>query len=326
MITVLQTNGKRKRKSEILNKSSVFLRYTKKGVLFFVVLCTPFVFWKYTQTRKTSLLFLDQHGIEHTLSLSVEDKNRLFCLMHLLFAEDNFAYTLLGSKPVSWATYREPFPFVNFSRFRNSMTRYHRTLRLGWEVWLKYRHLFPPIIFLAESSRRHPGSVSILIVNEEQFNRVVNDYKQDFQDVLHREITDGFQLLKEAQNSSLIDDVLQGHQALIGIVLGYGRDNSWEFLARSEKREPLGWVWDEVSNQKQQGVRVRRGGANTEECLLLESCPSFAGNPHSEESLVLKKDYLLTQQQVINYYKNKDFLEATLSLLAGFRPNCIAQD
>ena len=240
--------------------------------------------------------------------------------MRMLFAEDNFAYTLLGSKPVSWACYKNPLPFVDLSMFRDSLNKYHRTLRLGWETWLKYRHLFPSTTFWAESPKCHPGQVSILIVNEERFNHVVNNYKQDFQDVLNREIVDGFQLLREAKNLSLMNEVLEGHQALMGIVLGYGRDNSWEFLKRAEKRDPLGCVWDEMNDQKHGDIRIRLGAIDIESHLALESCPSFAGNPNSEESLMLKKDYLLTKQKVINYYKDKDFLEATLSLLAGFRP------
>jgi hypothetical protein len=105
----------------------------------------------------------------------------------------------------------------------------------------------------------------------------------------------------------------------MGIVLGYGRDNSWGFLKSVEKKEPLGCVWDEV-NTKYEGIRTRLGAIDIEGCLALESCPSFAGIPDSEESLMLKKEYLLTRQKVIDYYKGKDFLEATLSLLAGFRP------
>lgn len=240
--------------------------------------------------------------------------------MRMLFAEDNFAYTLLGSKPVSWACYKKPFPFVDLSTFRDSLKKYHRTLRLGWETWSKFRHLFPSTSFWVESSKCDPGRVSILIVNEERFNHVVNNNKQDFQDVLNREIADGFQLLSEAKDHSLMNEVLEGHQALLGIVLGYGRDNSWEFLKRSEKRDPLGCVWDEMNDQRSRGIRTRLGAIDIEGCLSLESCPTFAGNPNSEESLLLKRDYLLTKQKVINYYKDKDFLEATLSLLAGFRP------
>lgn len=262
--------------------------------------------------------FLDQKGAVHVLSLPVKDKKRLTSLMTMLFAEDNFAYTLLGSKPVSWASYTKPLPFVDLSRLHNSWKKYCRTLRLGWETWAKYSYLFPSTVFFAENSKCHPGSGSVLIVNPERFNAVVNENKEDFQNVLHREVVDGFQLLREARKGSLMDDVLEGHQALIGIVLGYGRDNSWAFLEGAIKRQPIGWVWEDSASDEV------IGGIDIESCLA--SCPSFAGYPGTEESLALKKDYLQTQEKIINYYKGKDFLEATLSLLAGFRPDSQKED
>ncbi len=293
----------------------------RKISIFFTVLCIPFLCWFFTQEKKTSVRFLDREGKEFFLSLTVKDKKRLLCFMRMLFAEDCFAYTLLGSKPVSWASYQSALPFVNLSTFCNCFKKHHRCLRLGWETWQKYSHLFPAVSFWAETPKCYPGYVSILLVNEEQFNAVVNNNKKDFQEILHREIVNGFQLLKERKNRSLMNEILEGHQALLGIVLGYGRDNSWEFLRRSEKRDPLGSVWDETNHRKLGEIRTRVASEDINSCLLFRSCPSFAGNPNTEESLTLKKEYLLTQQKVIDYYKGQDFLEATLSLLAGFRPN-----
>lgn len=295
------------------------MKYTKKKSFYLIFLCSAFLFWEYSQSRRISVRYLDQYGQEHSLSLSVVDKERLMPFMRILFAEDSFAYTLLGSKPLSWSCYRNALPFTNLTMLRDSLKKHHRTLRLGWKTWSKYRHLFPATTFWAESPKFDSKRVSILIVNEEKFNHVVNKHKQDFQYVLNREVIDGFQLLREAKDRSLMNEVLESHQALMGIVLGYGRDNSWEFLRRAQKRDPLCCVWDEA-NTKQEGIRVRLSAVNIEDCLALESCPSFAGIPDSEESLALKKEYLLTRQKVIDYYKGKDFLEATLSLLAGFRP------
>ncbi len=270
--------------------------------------------------RKTSLKFFDQDGTEHTLSLPIKDRKRLFALMQNLFAEDNFAYTILGSKPLSWATYRNPLPFVNWESFHNSFSRYHRNLRSGWETWGKYRHLFPLANFWAESKKCRPSWTSILLVNEEAFNTVINNNKKDFQEVLCREVVDGFQLLREARNCSLMNEVLKGHQALMGIVLGYGRTNSWKFLEGIENRDPLGCVWDLINDPRPEGIEIPLESTLTEYNLSVYSCPGFAGDPDSEESLALKKNYLLTKQKVMDYYKNKDFLEATLSLLAGHRP------
>jgi hypothetical protein len=303
-----------------LKRNFHFEKHGTKKSVFFIALSIVFLFWQYSQMWETFVRFLDRNGELHVFSLPVKDKKRLLCFMRTLFAEDNFAYTLLGSKPLSWVSYKKPFPFSGFSTFWDSFRKYHSNLRQGWETWSKYSHLFPTTAFWAESPSCHPGWNSILIVNEEKFNDVVNNHKEDFQNVLHRETVDGFQLLGEAKNQSLMDEVLKGHQALIGIVLGYGRNNSWEFMKRSEKRNPLCCVWDELDDRKPREIRTRIGAIDIADCLFLQSCPSFAGNPRSGESLTLKREYLLTKQKVINYYKDKDFLEATLSLLAGYRP------
>lgn len=275
--------------------------------------------WQYAQQRNVAVHYLNQDGKEHVLVLPNKDKKRLFRFMVKLFAEDHFAYTLLGPKPVSWATYRTPLPFNTCSTVFDAFNKYHCTLRRGWKTWEKYRHLFPGETFFAEPSPRHPNSVSILLVNKERFNDVVLENKKDFEEVLERKIGDGWQLLNEIDHRSLMDEVLKGHQALLGIVLGYGRDNAWRFLETSKQRIPLDWVWDEASYWTEAERATTKWNSAIECCLTLYSCPSFVGIPASAESLKLKEEYLQTKQKVLKYYKDKDFLEATLSLLAGYR-------
>lgn len=262
----------------------------------------------------TSLRFLDESGKAHVLVLSKKDKKRLFNFMQEIFAGDSFAYTILGSKPVAWATYRTLLPFTTWSAFYSSLDKYNRTMRLGWKTWEKYRHLFTSAYFFQEEVTNHPGFSSILLVNEQAFNAAVDKNKEDFQQVLKSEPIDGKTLLRLAKNHPLMGEVLQGHQALLGIVLGYGRNNSWEFLERSKVRNPLDCVWGEIDEDNAIPEDT------TTAYLSLYSCPSFAGDPDTEESLSLKKEYLLTKEKVLSYYKDKDFLEATLSLLAGYRP------
>ena len=192
-------------------------------------------------------------------------------------------------------------------------------MRSGWKTWEKYQHLFPSAHLWAENPKCYPGSISILIVNEDRFNDVVNKNKRDFQEVLCREIVDGFQLIREAKNRSLLNEVLEGHQGLIGIVLGYGRDNSWQFLEGCKNRTVIGWVWEEENGSFVE-ESIESDITLTDYYLSHYSCPSFAGDPNSAESLALKSEYLLTKQKVMEYYKGKNFLEATLSLLAGHHP------
>jgi hypothetical protein len=306
-----------KRKEKIPKRNS--LKNLVKPPSF--ILCGLFIvisFWQYSQSKIISLQYLDQQGLSRSLTLPVKDRKKLAGLMQKLFAENSFAYTILGSKPISWETYQNTLPLSNWTRFYDSFSKHNRTIRSGWKTWEKYQHLFPAASLWAESPKCHPGLITILIVNEERFNQVVDKNKKDFQKVLCREIVDGSQLLREAKNRSLINDILKGHQGLIGIVLGYGRDNSWQFLEGCKNRTAIGWVWGEEN-----GVFAESIDSDislTDYYLSHYSCPSFAGDPDSAESLALKAEYRLARQKVMEYYKNKDFLEATLSLLAGHHP------
>lgn len=49
--------------------------------------------------------------------MPLRDKEKLQGLMQKLFAEDSFAYTILGNKPVSWETYQNPFAFSSWENF-----------------------------------------------------------------------------------------------------------------------------------------------------------------------------------------------------------------
>lgn len=303
------------------NRKAFKISFSVKQVLLIsTILCFLFgIFFYLKSNEMVKVRFLDKQGKENILIIPVEDKEKLQDLMQKLFAEDSFAYTILGNKPVSWGIYHNPLPFSSWEDFFNSFSDYNCTLRNGWKTWEKYSHLFPSTLLWIESAKCYPGSISILLVNEEQFNIIVDNNKKDFEEVLQRKVINGSQLLKEAKSRSLIHDVLKGHQALIGTVLGYGRDNSWQFLEVSCKnRRPIGWVWgeEEFSFPDELPKEVSLTDFYLSHC----SCPSFAGDPNTAESLELKKEYLLIKKKVMDYYNNKDFLEATLSLLAGHYP------
>lgn len=266
--------------------------------------------------RMTSLRFADKNGKIQSLTISVKDKNRLYNFMRILFAEDSFAYVILGSKPMSWSEYLNPSPIRSWNLWYNSFSKYNRDMRLGWKTWLKYRYLFPSAPIWSEVNSDSPNYVSILIVNNKRFKEVVAEYRKDFEMVLHRKMIDGATLLQEAKYKPLISTILKNHQALIGILLGYGRENSWQFFKSCENRQKPGWVWNDGSYPK--SVDMPANAKPVETLLSLYSCPSFAGDPFSKESLELKREYLFTREKILNYYKGRDFLEATLTLIASF--------
>jgi len=295
--------------------------WLKKLSVFLCILCVMFLGWECTQMITTSLQFLDKNGKIQTLTISKKDKNRLYNLMSILFADDSFAYVILGSKPMSWSGYLKPFPFHGWQLFYDSLSKYNRNFREGWKTWLKYRHLFPSESIWSEISDDSPNHVSVLIVNNKRFKEVVSENQKDFEMIMHKEIIDGDIILQEAKHRPLISTILKHNQALFGILLGYGRDNSWNFFKACENHQKLGWVWEDGNYPKSIDMTVDAKPTYIETLLSLYSCPSFAGDPFSKESLDLKKEYLFTREKILNYYKGKDFLEATLTLIASFSDN-----
>lgn len=289
--------------------------------IFVLLMLTSVVFLELFSSKKTNVKYLDKNGLEHVIKLSVRDKEKLFVFFRYLFVDDCFAYPILGSKPLAWACYKKSTPLFEL-KFGHPIWRcYHRQVKEGWKIWSKFKIEFPDIEFILEDFSDNNGWASIMLINKEQFNFVVNQNKKDFENVLQRQIKDGYQLLKESKNSSLMDDTLKSHQALMGIVLGYGRNNAWLFHQEAAKKQPIPCVWGETADMREGEIRVRFASSEIEEALATESIPSFGGIPDSEESIALKQNYLKTQQKVVEYYKGKDFLEATLSLLAGYRPD-----
>lgn len=288
--------------------------FKNRVLLFFFVLGIFFLCREYEQNRKNTLHYQDQDGEDRILSLPKKDIKRLQEMMHVLFAEDSFAYTILGSKPMSWACYKKPFLGRSFQNF---FSKYNRKMDLGWKTWQKYRHLFPHAFFWSEEDQASDW-ISIILVNEKIFDEIIIKNKKDFQVALNREEINGSQLLEEAKHTNFINKILKNHQALIGILLGYGRDNSWKFWEACEKHQKLQCVWADDNYPYLPPEDTLK--KNDIEESFYYSCPSFAGDPSSKKSLALKKDYFSTREKICCFYKNKDFLEATLSLLAGYVP------
>lgn len=282
-----------------------------RAAVYYLILAVFFLtlVWYHNETKLVSVHYFDKEGKEQELRIPQKDRKQLLKFMQILFAEDSFAYTVLGNKPISWSTF-------DVSTYNLFFSRYSRTLRKGCQIWEKYQSLFPVQMY-REYSLAYPNSGSILIINQEQVDRVVSLYKEDFETILGIQVDNGNQLIRHAQGCSLMYDLLKGHQGLIGTLLGYGRDNAWDFQKAYTTHGMTTCVWDNYAFEEPLDENL----SEIEYSLYHYSYPSFAGNPLSSESIHLKNEYLLTRRKILDYYSSKgDFLEATLSLLAGYKP------
>ena len=228
-----------------------------------------------------------------------------------LMISESLIYTLAGKKPLSFTCCRQPGS--SFSSFSIPNLR----VILGWRTWKKYRHHFenPRIKFWKEKSPWVKGNFLFVLADIKQCQEEIEQNYDDFTINLGQASIDAQEIFCKAGNVPFFKDILNKHDALIGILLGYGRGNSWLYYNRNEslKFVKLPFIWDssreqEISNYYWKYITLQKLDMSD---LLL---PIFVGDPDSAESEKLKKRYLDTREKIKSFYKGKDFLSATLSL------------
>lgn len=100
------------------------------------------------------------------------------------------------------------------------------------------------------------------------------------------------------------------------MLLGYGRANA--MLFHTQERALLNPIFSEEMDRLFSSPKVALNFTlgwphiGTREALLF---PSFMADVQTEETQRLKQDYMHTRETILNYYEDKNFLEATLQLL-----------
>lgn len=160
----------------------------------------------------------------------------------------------------------------------------------------------------------------ILLMNKQAMASIVDQYEQDFKQVLQREHVSAEELFIEARGSSLLNGVLQAHEGLIGTLLGYGRDNAWLFSDKQHGKEViLSPLWEPEIDEfmRKQMTCTSLWFSNEDDDVSKQLFyPSFMADPLSMETLLLKQQYLETRNNIIQYYDGAgEFLDATLALL-----------
>ncbi len=224
-------------------------------------------------------------------------------------------------------------PFESLSKLRYAIIPRRIKFDRGFETWKKYEKFFPTSRFTFFYEKYRSNDVLITLINKQSFIQKVKQHADDFKTILNREVT-GEELLKERTDKRLFSEILMNHDGLIGTLLGYGRDNAFLFHQKSqlpsdqEKRDffeqsGLDCIWTEEEcedfRKKFESVTWINSyitGSHLKN-LDLMTLPSFAVLLSSPETQYWRKHYLETKQIIIEFYKDKDFLEATLKLLTS---------
>lgn len=236
-------------------------------------------------------------AIPQLLQIPKEDREKIEQFLSYLIFDEGFVYTLFGSKPMSTIghdtttplSYKELYPHPLFE------------LESWWQIWEKYSHLFPLRGYLLFSQNKE-GWFEIFFINKSNFLSTIKDNHSLFVNKLGLNLPPIEILEYVVSKPNLFKDGLHQSQALLGLLLGYGKDNSIGF----EKY---------FSKKRQSYLPTPR---STSEMLDVENCelmiPCFSSFSNKETWNILKQ-YTKERDEIIRIYSNGDFLEITLNKL-----------
>lgn len=302
-----------------------------------------------------SLLLIAYKSVDfykvNQFELNDKDKKSLEYFFRSAF-DDGFAYVLFGHKPLAFCGFNkiqicennkiQPLYLIAKSVYEAYKPN-NKKIKQGWETWKKYRHLLNSDNFIikSEPNPSNDGFECIIIINKSSFLETLDSFKEDFSKVLGKTF-DAQKTLKQCERGeNLFKDLLKGHSALIGILLGYGKENSWNYYEREQLEKMTNQLDYDTKKIRQQifDLNNKLMIFSPEDCELLDNffnsipvnedsiekylanlpilltLPQFKANPNSIETQKLKEIYSQDRKEIIKLYENKEFLKTTLSKL-----------
>lgn len=253
-------------------------------------------------------------------SISLEERHYLNAFLNKLLFYDDFSYVLFGNKPLAYTSFSKSLP-LNISHDGASFA--HLTLKKGAEVFKKYQRCFSSQKFLTQIHENEDDLILILI-NKKNFRRTFNKYKKDFQQILGASITNK-RLLSIIMKNEDFGDAINNHEALLGILLGYGRDNAWMFHHKKLILRKLrsfdislrehGLLEKEIANINEQLKPFSDEVAEKSSALkkVDVSLPHFMAILNSEETQQLKKKYENDRKKIKKNLADQNTIDAILN-------------
>lgn len=134
---------------------------------------------------------------------------------------------LFGDKPAAMMVYEDRQTFKLSPSSRRSFTGFSKE-RLGFKVWQKYQHLFPFKNYVIVNTRAFvpASSEAVFLIHKERLLATLNQNFTEFQKKFPEFKTPKCLLNAMTRDSSLLHQVCFEHDLLLGIILGFGRDNA----------------------------------------------------------------------------------------------------
>lgn len=276
---------------------------------------------------------------DFSIRMPLKDKKRLeyffrdVCFLH------EWAYTLMGSKPVSVHQYTKPWAAFQYAiknlNVKNTLVQcfwppdiykisYHLNPeqlkgQLGAATLNKYMHYFPDSKFVLYTGCHENTLMTLMLVDKIKVIKTVKQHLEDFQPTLKKHGLEPEDLIDKDKLYAFLkyDPDDRNPDLFGGTLFGYGRDNAWLFSKYREMNSeewPLTTPWPEEEFVNLEHLNQRTLSFQPWDLSDL-FYPRFACDPLSEETRRLKQTYREEREKIIEYYQDKDVVEASLNLL-----------
>lgn len=262
-------------------------------------------------------------------TLSKEERVALEDFFRVLIIEDQFSYALFGDKPMSFGvvsklpTLPRKSSIYNIYGIFSALNPHELRMKKGYGVWQKYKNQFCSENYLIKECKDDDFRCDtfIIIINKKCFLKKVQEHLDDFKRLLGPGITPQHLLNACGTRQNVFDGVLRNHDVLLGILLGYGRNNAWLFHRREEIKK---LIWQRTERSKDLEEELEHiqqsiegfAGCDVLDCNpLFLNIPGFCADPNDPETKLLKKKYTRQYKEIVQRYKKGDFLQITLEQL-----------
>lgn len=248
----------------------------------------------------------------HPFGISPLESERLNRVLYFLFARHSFGYTLFGEKPIS-------FCFVP-SKSRNVLRLSKQTnpsFYSGLKIFRDFLQNCPQnnfcIHFFEQSDR---GSVLAVIINKKSVENIFKKNEKIFKKCFFEHIT--YELLLRLLGQEDTYQKLFDSHLILGILLGYGKNNSELFQKRSLLQKKLQSISANASFKD--AYAKLDGRLNTQPqkdfWTSIVSPVYFASDPTLHETVLLKQEYQRCHEVLTEIFKQKNWSELVLKALS----------
>lgn len=267
--------------------------------------------WVYQMSEKVFLI--DQkNGPTITVRISRWEANCLESFFRQNICCDQWAYTMFGYKPISLGGGR-------FGSSLRSILPPAYSMRKGWKIWQKLQLPHSHFVLWREASHWSKDVDFIFIANKNCVAEILSSYAQDFCELTQKNYSDVDSLLQDIPKKSLINGKLKNQEVLLGILLGYGRKNAYLFCDETVHKDVN--IWDPEIEKPIIESCFKKLNTFRDPDISDMLFPRFAADKDSAETIALKQKYMDARQKILDYYKDKPFLETTLSILVNGPPD-----